>query len=312
MLDFNATHTADCECRGFMASIIMKHPGVTAAQRWIDDFDFNAGTGTPLLPFSHWFQPSLVAAIYLILVLVANATLHSSWRLRLAVWSDSSPLFIAWSALHNIFLVIYSLMIMGGIFVDGGALVRERGFISLLCPSVSEEGSLMRGRALAWAYLFYLVKFYELVDTLLLAIRGKRIIALHCYHHLVMLPTMWSCFNGELLLCLLMASFFNSLVHVIMYSYYCTTALKMHIPLPIKKTITIVQIVQFVMGALGGSTFVVFYVRQPRLTYPYYRQGCAGEPYSIIATTCINLSFLIMFSRFFRTTYSKDDKRKTR
>ena len=166
----------------------------------------------------------------------------------------------------------------------------------------------MRGRALGWAYLLS-CSIYELVDALLLAMQVKKSLP-SCYHHLVMLPTMWSCFNGELLLCLLMASFFNSLVHVIMYTYYCMTALKMQIPLLFKKTITRVQIVQFVMGALGGSSFVFFYVRQPQISYPYYRQGCAGEPYSIVATTCINMSFLVMFSRFFKNTYHKDDKSK--
>ena len=167
----------------------------------------------------------------------------------------------------------------------------------------------MKGPALAWAYLFYLIKFYELVDTLLLAIRGKKIIPLHIYHHLVMLPTMWSCFNGELVLCLLMASFGNSLVHVIMYTYYAMTSLKMKVPLAIKKAVTKIQIVQFVMGAIGGSTFVVMYVRQPRLTFPYFTRGCAGEPYSVLATMCINLSFLVLFSRFFQTTYSDTPKR---
>ena len=279
----------------------------SALTAWLDGFDFHRADAP--LPFSRLHEPLMAAAAYLLFALVANASVAAPWRRALATWSDASSWFIVWSVLHNAFLVVFSLAVMGGIFVDGTALARERGFYALLCPPVADEGGLMKGRALAWAYLFYLIKFYELVDTLLLAIRGKKIIPLHIYHHLVMLPTMWSCFNGELLLCLLMASFFNSLVHVIMYTFYGTTSLKMKLPLALKKAVTKVQIVQFVMGALGGSTFVVLYVRQPRLSFPYFTQGCAGEPYAIVATTCINLSFLVMFSSFFRTTYRKEKDR---
>ena len=34
-----------------------------------------------------------------------------------------------------------------------------------------------------WCYIFYLSKYYELVDTALLMLRGKRVIALHAIHH---------------------------------------------------------------------------------------------------------------------------------
>ncbi len=274
---------------------------------WLDDFDFYRDGA---LPFSRLYEPVLTAVAYLLFALGANLTVAAPWRRALATWSDASSWFIAWSALHNAFLIVFSLAVMGGIFVNGTALARERGFYALLCPPVADEGRLMKGRALAWAYLFYLIKFYELVDTLLLAIRGKNIIPLHIYHHLVMLPTMWSCFNGELLLCLLMASFFNSLVHVIMYTYYAMKSLKMNVPLALKKVVTRVQIVQFVMGALGGFTFVILYFQEPRLSFPYFTQGCAGEPYAIAATTCINLSFLVMFTSFFQRTYRRNKEKK--
>ena len=45
-----------------------------------------------------------------------------------------------------------------------------------------------------FTYMFYLSKYYELIDTVILALRKKPTIPLHVYHHAIMLFGAWAWF----------------------------------------------------------------------------------------------------------------------
>ena len=47
------------------------------------------------------------------------------------------------------------------------------------------------GRLFFWSYIYYLSKFYEFVDTLLLLLRRKETSVLHVFHHTLVLLMAW-------------------------------------------------------------------------------------------------------------------------
>ena len=111
-------------------------------------------------------------------------------------------------------------------------------------------------------YVYWLTKYYELLDTVFMLLRHKpkQMSFLHVFHHSTM-PFLseysyryapWPPIAFGLLL--------NSLVHVVMYSYYALTAFFPLHDFTWKKWITLLQIFQFVLG------FVV-------CTYGYLYEG---------------------------------------
>jgi len=264
---------------------------------------------------THWSTPWLTAFTYVSLVLLANATLPNdqaplSFRKRLQNWTRSSSIFYFVSVLHNSILILVSIYIFVGFLYGAHAYIQVHGYWHALCPPPSAQ-YLTKGPPFLIIYIFYVSKYYELLDTVLLACKGRRIIPLHAYHHMIMLPSMWLCFDGDLVSSLFGLAFFNSAVHIIMYTYYLFYAIGYKFSLHWKKWVTRLQILQFVTGACGGTFFFLLYVTQPSFSMTTgfnYIQGCAGKSYSILAVFIVNISFLIFFIKFFQKTYRRSNE----
>lgn len=68
----------------------------------------------------------------------------------------------------------------------------EEGFVGgVLCSSRNSE-KLWDGPLGAAVYVFYLSKYYDFIDTFILAARKKPTIPLHLWHHAVMPAVCWS------------------------------------------------------------------------------------------------------------------------
>lgn len=96
-----------------------------------------------------------------------------------------------------------------------------------------------------WTWVFYLSKYYELLDTVILLVKGRPSSFLQTYHHAGAIWGMW----------LLSASkaygswvfvVFNSFIHTFMYTYYTLTCLGYRPSW--KKLMTYMQITQFIFG----------------------------------------------------------------
>ncbi|XP_038684537.1 elongation of fatty acids protein 3-like [Tripterygium wilfordii] len=154
--------------------------------------------------------------------------------------------------------------------------------------------TLPTGPLFFWAYIFYLSKILEFVDTLLiiLAKSSRRLTFLHVYHHatvLVMsyfwLQTSQSLFPVGIVT--------NSLVHVFMYCYYLLSA--MGVRPKWKRLVTDCQIVQFVFGfAISGLM----------LYYHFTGLGCSGM-LGWGFSTVFGASLLLLFVDFHSKTYAK-------
>ncbi|TGZ51829.1 Elongation of very long chain fatty acids protein [Temnothorax longispinosus] len=145
----------------------------------------------------------------------------------------------------------------------------------------------------AWWYFFS--KIIELLDTVFFVLRKKQnqITFLHVYHHTITAVFSWCYLKflpGEQGVII---GFLNSLVHVIMYSYYFIAALgpKYKKYLWWKKYMTWIQLVQFALMLVYLVLTLILDCRTPKaLTYFF---------------TIVVIIFMYLFSDFYRQAYKK-------
>jgi len=145
------------------------------------------------------------------------------------------------------FIIFFSAFIVFGLFFSSFPLevesLQKRGLFNTFCDV--NEDSWNKGMGyLMW--LFYLSKYYEFVDTLILIVKKKEPSFLQEYHHIGALLSMWSLTvtkTGLGYSFLLL----NSGVHSIMYAYFATTVYPMTRGMLsiVKRYITLMQITQF-------------------------------------------------------------------
>ncbi|RKF56958.1 putative fatty acid elongase [Erysiphe neolycopersici] len=99
-----------------------------------------------------------------------------------------------------------------------------------------------------YGWIFYLSKFYEVLDTLIILAKGKLSGTLQTYHHTGAMLCMWA---GIRFMSppIWMFVFVNSAIHTLMYTYYTLTAFNIRVPRILKQSLTTAQIMQFLVGA---------------------------------------------------------------
>ena len=131
-----------------------------------------------------------------------------------------------------------------------GRSLAEGSFLWSFCEPVEGEA---RGPVYFWLYVYYLSKFYELLDTLLQLLRGSRppFYVLHVYHHTCVIFMAWGWLEYRQTLAVY-GAMFNCFVHVIMYTYFFQRVVTGKTPWW-KSYVTRVQIVQFVSSGTFGT-----------------------------------------------------------
>lgn len=105
-----------------------------------------------------------------------------------------------------------------------------------------------------YGWLFYLSKFYEVFDTLIILAKGKLSSTLQTYHHAGAMMCMWAGIR-YMSTPIWIFVFFNSFIHAIMYTYYTVTAFNIRVPMFIKRSLTSMQITQFLVGGSGAAIY---------------------------------------------------------
>ncbi|KAF2715626.1 hypothetical protein K504DRAFT_367785 [Pleomassaria siparia CBS 279.74] len=115
-------------------------------------------------------------------------------------------------------------------------------------PDSTDVGRLWNEGLAFWGWFFYLSKFYEVLDTAIIIAKGKRSSTLQTYHHAGAMLCMWA---GMRYMSppIWMFVLVNSGVHAMMYTYYTVSALGVRVPQVVKRTLTTLQITQFLVGA---------------------------------------------------------------
>eukprot|EP00897_Mesotaenium_endlicherianum_P005527 jgi/Mesen1/5001/ME000025S04401 len=198
-------------------------------------------------------------------------------------------------AIHNLILCIGSLaMFLGAAqasYVDAhetqwlwGA---EGKYRWLFCLPLNTRA---QGRVFFWSYVYYLSKFYELLDTLLLVLKKKPLSVLHVYHHalVIVMCYLWLQERQSLQTIGLLT---NTGIHVVMYFYYFMHSIGR--PPPWRKFVTNSQIIQFLFSFLASL---------PMLRWHFQGPGCSGFN-AWLFNVGFNLSLLLLFLNFHRKQY---------
>ncbi|CDS05287.1 hypothetical protein LRAMOSA07816 [Lichtheimia ramosa] len=211
--------------------------------------------------------------------------------------SRSNPLMTAFCLAHNMALCIYSAVTFYNM-VKGlhKARTRDAPLFDRVCDL---DEFFWRDTLAYWGYLFYLSKYYEMVDTIIIVLKGRQPSFLQLFHHAGALITMWA---GIRYRCTAIWMFctFNSFIHTIMYFYYAATTVGLHPPG--KQYLTSMQIAQFVVGVSLALAY---------LLYP----GCTnspGERFTLKINIIYVTSLVGLFANFMRKTYgrSRNDSKK--
>lgn len=146
----------------------------------------------------------------------------------------------------------------------------------------------------SFCHLYLLSKLLDFMDTFFFVLRKKssQLTPLHLYHHASVPFCVWLAVafaptagvNG-------IFPIFNSLVHVVMYSYYALSAMGPAIQKYLwwKKYITQIQLVQFIIFFFYGGTYFFYQTNWPRVLM-----------YTAIAQPPL---YLVMFFSFYIRSY---------
>jgi len=189
--------------------------------------------------------------------------------------------------LHNFFLSALSLIMLSGVLYQIGRIVFTSDHIvnDLFCDT---DRRMASGNQTYWFYLFYLSKFYELFDTVIIVLKKRPIIFLHVYHHIITIVLVYVMLVGEVAARWL-PTVANAGVHVPMYYYYAISSMGMTVWW--KKYLTKMQIGQFVLDILGNLSYLYFYAKG---------ETCSSDLNDFFFGQAIILSFLILFINFFK------------
>ncbi|CAO3571365.1 unnamed protein product [Mortierella alpina] len=202
--------------------------------------------------------------------------------------SQSSPFMTALVFVHNTILCIYSAWTFYGMFFAWKKALSTHTFMEAVCDT---DGTFWDSLGY-YSYYFYLSKYYEIVDTIIILLKGRRSSLLQTYHHAGAIITMYMGYNYRAHPIWIFTTF-NSFVHTIMYAYYAATSIG--VKPPGKKYITSMQITQFWTG-----TVLAFWYE---LGAP---KGCFSNPGSRFAiwTVLVYVFPLIyLFTAFARKMY---------
>eukprot|EP01135_Chromosphaera_perkinsii_P010543 Nk52_evm53s2152 gene=Nk52_evmTU53s2152 len=199
-------------------------------------------------------------------------------------------------ALHNWILSAGSFIMLAKIMQDiSRVFYQEDGLEKVCCNST---GALSGTQLNFWFHIFYLSKFYELLDTVFLTLRKKPVIFLHWYHHVITLWLVWVCMDTNLSLTWFPSSA-NALVHVFMYFYYmCQT---LHVNVWWKRYLTQLQILQFIIDISGNMSWA-YYVSKGK--------NCSGNWFGFNFAMFVIGSFLVLFIKFYISTYKRGQQQK--
>jgi hypothetical protein len=165
-----------------------------------------------------------------------------------------------------------------------------------------------------WVWNFYVSKYYELLDTAILLMKGKPSSFLQTFHHSGSIIGMWVMTTTHAPAAWIFV-LFNSFIHTIMYFYYTLTCLGYRPTW--KRILTTMQITQFLVGNPLGLIYAVLPGCLPLEIIPpenVIGQILGSQLRSLYACLFVNTFFIsslvVLFTDFSRKTYGKPSDEK--
>jgi len=191
---------------------------------------------------------------------------------------------------HNFILCFGSLLMMFGLVKETFLVYQKHGEEALFCDVNGRQKE--SGNLFFWYYIFFLSKFYEFIDTVILVLRKKELSFLHVFHHFITAILCWVGLYTETSVQWIVV-ILNATVHIFMYYYYLAATLNSDVWW--KKYLTTAQIIQFVID-MAGITVWWYYTL-------VLNQKCSGSIEAMLFTYFVLGSFLILFIMFYLKTF---------
>jgi elongation of very long chain fatty acids protein 6 len=226
--------------------------------------------------------PIGLAALYLLFVYYGPKYMY-----------DKDPYDLRWTlAAWNLLLTVFSAYCAIRFVPTSLYLGFTKSFEDSLCdPAYKSFGVGASGLAIQ---LFALSKLPELIDTVFIVLRKKKMIFLHWYHHLTVLLFCWNGYVNESGGGHYFASM-NLIVHTIMYFYYFLQALKILPAWFPAGAITFLQISQMFIGTSLVVATLYFHIHGGK----HYAPGECNNPGNHLAVgVVIYGSYLLLFLDF--------------
>lgn len=252
-------------------------------QAAIDVFDFDQ------YPCNTYLWPAVASITYVTVIFLLRVNVTQKYKLKYITF------------VHNFFLCWLSLLMLLGCLVSLYRIAMHKGWIYIVFDRLDhEDGGNNIGSLMFWCYIFYVSKFYEMLDTVLMVLKGRPLTFIHMYHHMIVPYLFWSFMATDATAHWILVVN-NSGVHVIMYFYYMIHT--MGYTVWWKKYLTMLQIVQFFIDMMSTWPHIMtmFFI-----TPAMSGETCYGTMPPVLFGQCVGLSFVYLFTSFYFTAYKKD------
>ncbi|CDS11440.1 hypothetical protein LRAMOSA03703 [Lichtheimia ramosa] len=199
--------------------------------------------------------------------------------------------------LHNFLLTFVSAALLLLLIEQLIPQLVNHGFYYTICSS---EAWTQKHELLY--YLNYLVKWWELADTVFLVLKKKKLEFLHYFHHSMTMVLCYTQLVGRTTVSWV-PIVLNLTVHVFMYYYYFRTASGHKIWW--KQYLTGMQITQFIIDLfIIYSCTYTFYADKYAPHLPNFGSCSGGEGAAWFGCALLS-SYLLLFINFYGKTYKK-------
>ncbi|KAJ9118283.1 hypothetical protein QFC22_004194 [Naganishia vaughanmartiniae] len=251
----------------------------------------------PSYRFSHWVpgqtplstQKEVVAAIVTYLVIIFGGR---------ELMKNRAPFKLQFLfRLHNFFLSAGSAVLLALMLEEIVPMYLKNGAFYSICNTRA-----FTPRLISYYIINYYFKYIELIDTLFLVLKKKKLAFLHVFHHAATAVLCHNQLDGRTSVQWVVITL-NLFVHVIMYYYYYATAGGAKIWW--KKYLTTLQITQFVIDLL--VVYFASYTHFAMTRFPFLPNmgDCAGSEPAAFFGSGLLTSYLFLFIAFYRATYKK-------
>lgn len=232
----------------------------------------------------NWHLSIYMALIYVVVIYSVRhlMTTRKPFRIRKIV--------LAW----NIALSAFSIFGMCRAIPETVHLLQNYGLYTALCNS--NQNSIMS----FWCWAFTLSKAVELIETLFIVLMKRPVTPLQTIHHTLTLVSVWYYYIiqasiGRLTIVT------NFTVHAFMYTYFALKTADIYVPEVFSKVITVIQILQMVVGLLLSILTFWYIVRGPVCSTP------STIPFINIFVYSL---FCYLFVDFYMKRYGKTSRKK--
>ena len=218
------------------------------------------------------------------------------------------------SRIHNLILLVWSCIMFFGVVYHLYPHIMNYGLFDAII--VDKDNTVYRSIEI-WLYNYYICKYYEMIDTLILTLKKKKIIFLHLFHHMSM-P--WSAYFAmkEHFTPSIYALIWNNLIHIFMYYYYFISTFKSSKNrIWWKQYLTNMQIIQFIGGLYTALLYCYYcfdFDDKSIFEYDYFfgPTKCTNNsnPWICVFQIVLVSSFLLLFIMFYINAYFKSKSSK--